>query len=122
MDRLGAVLDYAAAQGKEIRAVNLMVEKNIPAVFVDPALPEPEAGGPAQPEPKPEMKPAAKPTPSPAPKAPAKPLKKKTETPVQTVKRNEAPVHRVEAAAPARAAEPAVRRAEPPRNFCGVKF
>jgi cell division protein FtsQ len=39
LDRLGAVLDYASAQGKEIRKVNLMVERNIPAILADPAAP-----------------------------------------------------------------------------------
>ena len=89
LDRLGAVLDYAAAQGKEIRTVNLMVEKNTPAVLVDPAAPEPEA--PAAPEP------VAKPAATPAEKAPAKtPKKKPTPTPTSIVKRAEPVIHRAE--------------------------
>ena len=124
MDRLGALLDYAAAQGKEIRTVNLMVEKNTPAVLVDPAAPETEAGASAEPE----AKPVAKPSASPTPKASAKPsggasapkktaakaLQKKTEPPVQTVKREEPVVHR---------AEPVpTRPPETTRNFFGLKF
>ena len=59
LERLGLILDYAAGQGKELRAVNLMVEKNIPVVLVDPNAPEPSAAAPvAQPAPTPK-KPAA---------------------------------------------------------------
>jgi len=131
MERLGAVLDYAAAQGKEIRTVNLMVEKNIPAVLVDPAAPEPDAGSVVEVEAKPVAKPAASPT----PKASAKPpvgtgdskntasrlLKKKMETVAQTVKRDAPVVHRAEAVS-APAAAPAAPRAEPARSFFGLKF
>jgi len=124
MDRLGAVLDYAAAQGKEIRTVNLMVEKNIPAVLVDPAVPEPEAGAVQEPAPKPVASPAEK-----APAKPkvgtsdlkntaSKPLKKKAEPIKQTVKRDAPVVHRAE---PAPAA-PVVRRVEPAHSFFGLKF
>ena len=49
LERLGAVLDYAAAQGKEIRTVNLMVERNIPAVLGDPAALELESAAPQEP-------------------------------------------------------------------------
>lgn len=69
LDRLGAVLDYAAAQGKEIRTVNLMVEKNTPAVLVDPAAPEPETSA--------AQEPAANPVAVPTDKTPAKTAKKK---------------------------------------------
>ena len=129
LDRLGAVLDYAAAQGKEIRTVNLMVEKNIPTVLADPAAPEPEAGIPAEPEPKPKI--AAKPAATPAAKplvaaaspknSASKPVKKKTVSLAQTAKRDEPVVHRAEPVA-ARPAQPVVRQAEPARSFFGLKF
>ena len=132
MDRLGAVLDYAAAQGKEIRTVNLMVEKNTPAVFVDPAAPEPEAGGAAEVEPKPAVKPAASPTPKASAKPPAgtsepknitpKPPKKTSETMVQTVKRDEPVVHRAEAVGAPPPPLHTAPRAEPARSFFGLKF
>ena len=74
LDRLGAVLNYAATQNKEIRTVNLMVERNIPAVLADPAAPDSE---PAAEEPA--VKPGTKPAPSKQPAA--KPLKKKNTPP-----------------------------------------
>ena len=88
LERLGAVLDYAAAQGKEIRTVNLMVEKNTPAVLADPAAPEAEPNA--------AQETAAKPVPSatPSDKTPAKPLKKKPSS--QTAKRAEPVIHRAE--------------------------
>ena len=132
MDRLGAVLDYAAAQGKEIRTVNLMVEKNIPAVLVDPAAAEPESVGAVEPEAHPVVKPAASPTPKASAKptvgasdpknTASKPVKKKTEPKVQTVKRDAPVVHRAEVAVPEPAAAPVAPRAEPARSFFGLKF
>lgn len=104
LDRLGAVLDYAAAQGKEIRTVNLMVEKNIPAVLVDPGTPEPEASAAQEPA-KPAVTPAEKTPakPSEAKPTPAKSPKKKPATPSQTVRRAEPVIHQ---------AEPVIHRAE----------
>lgn len=123
LDRLGAVLDYASAQGKEIRTVNLMVEKNIPAVLVDPAAPEPEAPAVEEPKPTP-AKPStvaasdkasvkgadAKNTPADkaSSKAEAKTARKKT---VAAVSATPTPVKRAEPVV--RRAEPVVRRAEP---------
>jgi len=116
LDRLGAVLDYAAAQGKEIRKVNLMVERNIPAILVDPGAPEPEATPSEEPAAKANAVVAEKVAPKAGdPKRPAEAartvsknspkksdsssaaLKKKFVASTQTVKR----------------AEPVIRRAEP---------
>jgi len=132
LDRLGAVLDYAAAQGKEIRTVNLMVEKNIPAVLADPAAPEPEAGAPAAAEPQPAAKPSATPAAKATSKVSAsahdaksgtasKPVKKKTAPSPQTSQRAESAVHRAEPVT-ARPTPAAVHRAEPSRSFFGFKF
>ena len=126
------MLDYAAAQGKEIRTVNLMVEKNIPAVLVDPEAAEPESVGAVEPEAHPVVKPAASPTPKASAKptvgasdpknTASKPVKKKTEPMVQTVKRDAPVVHRAEVAVPEPAAAPVAPRAEPARSFFGLKF
>jgi hypothetical protein len=112
--------------------VNLMVEKNIPAVLADPTAPEPEAGASVEPE----AKPAAKPATTPAEKtssktlvassdsknSASKPLAKKTPARTQIAKREEPPVvHRAEPVA-VRPAEPVVRKAEPARSFFGLKF
>jgi len=116
LDRLGAVLDYAAAQGKEIRTVNLMVERNIPAILTDPSAPDATATEDAA------NGEVSKPLAALAEKVPAKggdagsgadkktktPAKKKTASTTsnsaQTLKRAEPVVHR---------AEPLIRRAEP---------
>jgi len=104
LDRLGAVLDYAAAQGKEIRTVNLMVERNIPAILADPSAPETDANVAQE-----VTIPVAS---SPSTKAstkvaggntPAKTGKKKPSPPPQVVQRAEPVVRR---------AEPVIRRAE----------
>ena len=125
LDRLGAVLDYAAAQGKEIRTVNLMVEKNTPAVLVDPSAPEPEAGTAQESAAKPVASPAEKGSvnlpvkPGETKKATPKPVKKATPTTTPTVRRADPIV---------RKAEPAVRRAEPvvenkpTHSFLGINF
>lgn len=133
LERLGAVLDYAAAQGKEIRKVNLMVERNIPAILADPSAPPaasetPESGPDQEDAPKTAVAAAVAPE-KPAPKeavaaekaAPksagsktaaskmvkSKPssaaLKKKFTAATQNVKRAEPVIRR---------AEPIVRRAE----------
>lgn len=129
LERLGAVLDYAGSQGKEIRTVNLMVEKNIPAVLADPAAPEPEpaAEEPAEkPAPKPVVaeatpKPAATPADKkssadkPSSKSTAsKSTHKKPVTVVSSAQRAETIVRRAEPVV--RRAEPVVRRAEPVDN------
>jgi len=131
LERLGAVLDYAAAQGKEVRKVNLMVERNIPAILADPAAAEtPESGPDQEDAPKPAVavavpdkttskevlaaaeKPAPKSTASkPAAvasktvksKPSAAALKKKFTTATQNVQRAEPVIHR---------AEPIIRSAE----------
>ena len=108
LERLGAVLDCAGAQGKEIRSVNLMVERNIPAVFADPAAVQDEPAAVEEPVAKPVAKPSEpKSTPNPddskASEKKSKPLKKKPSV-VATAKRAEPVVHR---------AEPVVTRAEP---------
>ncbi len=133
LDRLGAVLDYATSQGKEIRTVNLMVEKNIPAVLADPAAVQAEIA-PAQddaaktaavaapaPSAKPGASPAAsKPSATPASasasgeKIAAKSKKKTTVASSSTpnVRRSEPVVHKAEPVA-VKKPEPVVKRAEP---------
>jgi len=139
LERLGAVLDYVAAQGKEIRAVNLMVERNIPAILVDPAAPEAEPAVSEEPALKPVVKPAISAADNVAVKASgtkgvqtgdhatakvdravaivekakvekAKSLKKKTPVTSRIVKRAE-PARA--AVAVVRSAPPVVKRAEP---------
>jgi len=116
LDRLGAVLDYASAQGKEIRTVNLMVEKNIPAVLVDPAAPELEA--PAVEEPKPT--PAKPGIVAASDKAPAKGADAKSTPADKTSAKAEHKTARKKTVAavsatptPVKRAEPVVRQAEP---------
>ena len=120
LERLGAVLDYAAAQGKEVRKVNLMVERNIPAVLADPAAPPaaaetPESGPDQEDAPKSAVAAAApdKAAPKEAaavasktvkPKPSNAALKKKFTAATRNVQRAEPVIHR---------AEPVVRRAEP---------
>ena len=102
LDRLGAVLEYAATQGKEIRTVNLMVEKNIPAVLADPSAPEAEANVTQEPA----ATPSAKPSPSPAVKGSTKVAA--GSTPARTVKKKPSPTPQI-----VQRAEPVIRRAEP---------
>ncbi|XHR28330.1 MAG: cell division protein FtsQ/DivIB [Chthoniobacteraceae bacterium] len=131
LDRLGAVLDYATSQGKEIRTVNLMVEKNIPAVLADPAAVQAEIA-PAQDDtaktaaatPAPSAKPGASPAASkpnatpasasvPGEKIAAKSKKKTTVASSSTpnVRRAEPGVHKAEPVV--KKAEPVIKRAEP---------
>jgi cell division protein FtsQ len=131
LDRLGAVLDYATSQGKEVRTVNLMVEKNIPAVLADPAAvqaeiaPAPEeTAKPVAATPAPSAaaqkgvaaaKPSATPTEkAPAEKSTAKARKKSTVAASSTpnVRRPEPTVRKAEPVA-VKKAEPVVKRAEP---------
>ncbi len=104
LDRLGAVLNYAAAQGKEVRTVNLMVEKNIPAVLVDPAASE-------------EAAPAAEASPAasvPADKAAPKPAEPKSTPAAKSARKKSASLSVKRAEPIVRHAEPVViRRAEP---------
>lgn len=137
LDRLGAVLDYAGSQGKEVRTVNLMVEKNIPAVLADPASvqaeiePAPEepktAAAPAQQKPAPGAKatpsPAQKNTPASTQPSPASQEKATPKTAAKkkavvaasstSVKRAEPVVRRAE---PVNGAQPTIKRAEPVRK------
>lgn len=121
LDRLGAVLDYAAGQGKELRKVNLMVERNIPAILADPSAP-PETG-PDQEE---AVQTAAAPEKA-APKAaiaavtaekPAKPSSSKPASSPKAAKSRAAGAEEIKkkftsATRNVQRAEPVVRRAEP---------
>lgn len=122
LDRLGAVLDYAASQGKEIRTVNLMVQRNLPAVLADPATIDAEPN--VAEEPAASAKPAepvkvtvADKVPKTSEKKPKTPPKKKAPTPTPFISRAEPVV---------RAAEPVRRPAPTPEpakhSFFGLKF
>lgn len=127
LDRLGAVLDYAASQGKELRTVNLMVEKNIPAVLADPGAPEPEVPAVAEETSAKAASAKAAASPAPSAKPAAKTAEAKASTPDKSssvrkrfaeasassssVKRAEPNVRRAEPVV--RRAEPVIRRAEP---------
>ena len=102
--KLGAVLDYAASQGKEIRTVNLMVERNIPAILADPSDPETEPGATQEVT----VTPPPKPTPTPG-KSPAKGGDGSSNT-SKTIKKKPTPQH---AEPVVQRAEQVIRRAEP---------
>lgn len=109
LDRLGAVLDYASAQGKELRTVNLMVARNIPTILVDPAAPEAEESPVSEPPQKIAAAPAEKPT---GKAAEAKPGEGKAAK--AKAKASPTPKKKPAQAAPTiKRAEPVVRTAEP---------
>jgi cell division septal protein FtsQ len=119
LERLGAVLDYAAAQGKEVRKVNLMVERNIPAILADFSAPPaandlPETGPDQEDAPKTAVAAAEPEKPAPKPVVESKPVKSKSATAALKKKFTTAATQKVQRAEPLiRRAEPIIRRAEP---------
>lgn len=119
LERLGAVLDYASTQGKELRTVNLMVEKNIPATLADPAAPEPEPTDGETPSAKTASKTTSAATPgdktsSAKPSASPTPARKKSSPVASAAKKTDPAIRRAEPVV--RRAEPIVRRAEAVRD------